>query len=73
MSVRDEYTADVLAKFGIKNTIVTGCPSNFINLDPRLGAKIIEKTAHRKIQKIGIKYARISPKLVAATSCPSTC
>ena len=45
LSVRDEYTADVLAKFGIKNTIVTGCPSNFINLDPRLGAKIIEKTA----------------------------
>ena len=45
LSVRDEYTADVLAKLGIKNTIVTGCPSNFINLDPRLGAKIIEKTA----------------------------
>ncbi|MGH8601714.1 MAG: polysaccharide pyruvyl transferase family protein [Gammaproteobacteria bacterium] len=29
ISVRGQFTADVLAKFGIKNTRVTGCPSLF--------------------------------------------
>ena len=43
LSVRDRFTAEVLADLGIKNTVVIGCPSNFINLDQQLGQKIIEK------------------------------
>lgn len=41
LSVRDEFTADVLDKLGIKNLTITGCPSNFINLDRGLGAKVL--------------------------------
>lgn len=48
LSVRDEYTAEVLANLGIKNTVITGCPSNFINLDQQLGAKIIEKAVRQE-------------------------
>jgi hypothetical protein len=32
LSVRDHLTADVLRAKGILNAVVTGCPSNFINL-----------------------------------------
>ena len=46
IGVRGEYTADVLAKIGITNTVVTGCPSNFINPNPNLGS-IIEKKLNR--------------------------
>lgn len=44
ISVRDEYTADVLSSHGVNNTIITGCPSNLINLNPALG-KLLEKKA----------------------------
>lgn len=40
LSLRDELTRETLAAAGITNTVVTGCPSNFINPDPELGAKI---------------------------------
>lgn len=40
VSVRDELTRKVLEAAGLKNAIVTGCPSNFINPDPDLGRKI---------------------------------
>lgn len=36
LGVRGEYTVDVLAGMGITNTVVTGCPSNLIDLDPSL-------------------------------------
>jgi hypothetical protein len=42
IGVRGEYTADVLAKLGVKNTVVIGCPSNFINPNPSLG-RVIER------------------------------
>jgi hypothetical protein len=44
ISVRDEFTLSVLEKIGINNSVVTGCPSNYINLDPKLGVKIVDKT-----------------------------
>lgn len=31
LSVRDEYTQKMLERIGVGNSIVTGCPSNFIN------------------------------------------
>ncbi len=40
VSVRDELTRKVLEAAGLKNAVVTGCPSNFINPDPELGRKI---------------------------------
>mgnify|MGYP003674674673 CR=1 FL=1 len=44
LSVRDEFTLNVLEKIGVQNAVVTGCPSNFINLDPDLGKKIVGKS-----------------------------
>jgi hypothetical protein len=43
ISVRGEFTASVLAKEGIKNTITLGCPSLLINPNPRLGTIIADK------------------------------
>lgn len=43
ISVRDEFTYDVLNSMGIKNAVVTGCPSNFINLEMGLGKLIAGK------------------------------
>ncbi|MCC5809413.1 MAG: polysaccharide pyruvyl transferase family protein [Ectothiorhodospiraceae bacterium] len=43
VSVRGEYTASVLEGYGIHGSVVTGCPSNFINKSPDLGAVIGEK------------------------------
>ncbi len=43
VSVRDEFTLTVLEKLGINNAVVTGCPSNFINLNKHLGASIVDK------------------------------
>lgn len=43
VSVRDELTANTLKNIGVKNTVVTGCPSNFINMDSTLGKQIINR------------------------------
>jgi hypothetical protein len=40
LSVRDQLTQETLEAEGITNTVVTGCPSNFINADADLGARI---------------------------------
>lgn len=40
LSVRDTLTQRTLERIGITNTVVTGCPSNFINPDRDLGARI---------------------------------
>lgn len=40
LSVRDTLTQDTLEADGILNTVVTGCPSNFINATPDLGAQV---------------------------------
>lgn len=43
VSVRDAFTLNVLEGIGINNAVITGCPSNFINLNKRLGDSIVEK------------------------------
>jgi len=43
LSVRDEFTLNTLKEIGINNAVITGCPSNFINLDMNLGGTIIKK------------------------------
>jgi Polysaccharide pyruvyl transferase len=40
ISVRDEQTAELLHSIGYRKARVTGCPSNFINPDPGLGAQV---------------------------------
>lgn len=42
LSVRDTLTADALRKLGVE-VVITGCPSNFINLNPALGSTIADK------------------------------
>lgn len=43
VSVRGEFTANVLEKYGIDKVEVTGCPSNFINKDPNFPDMIAAK------------------------------
>ncbi len=50
MSVRDEQTARMLHSVGYRSVHVTGCPSNFINPDPGLGASIA-KAARRLLER----------------------
>jgi hypothetical protein len=52
LSVRDLLTQEVLKAQGVPNTVVTGCPSNFINPDPDLGARIAER-ARRQARRAG--------------------
>jgi chemotaxis methyl-accepting protein methylase len=43
ISVRGEYTLDVLKKYGLSShATITGCPSLFLNPNPRLGKTISE-------------------------------
>ena len=51
IGVRGAYTQEVLAKIGIKNTIVTGCPTYFENGRNRIIAK------HERITKEDIVYS----------------
>jgi Polysaccharide pyruvyl transferase len=50
LSVRDQLTQDTLAAEGITNTVVTGCPSNFINSDPDLGARVAERARVQSVR-----------------------
>lgn len=49
ISVRDRFTAEVLSDAGVTNVSVTGCPSNFINCDPDLGRKVVERARSRAV------------------------
>lgn len=51
LSVRDDVTQQTLAHFGIKNTVITGCPSNYINGDPELGKKVAQ-TAQNLLETV---------------------
>ena len=53
ISVRDEFTAEILSNFGFGKIIVTGCPSNFISPRHDLGSYLIEKIIHQL--KVGRK------------------
>jgi hypothetical protein len=52
IGVRGDYTASVLAKFGIKNTVVIGCPSNFLHPSPTLGLTIAEKLGRQDFERV---------------------
>jgi len=48
IGVRGTYTAEILERMGVKNTAVIGCPSNYVNADEELGAKIEHKLEHAR-------------------------
>ena len=41
--IRGRHTAAVMERYGVHNFEVLGCPSNFINPDPKLGAGILQR------------------------------
>ncbi|MBR0656775.1 polysaccharide pyruvyl transferase family protein [Plastoroseomonas arctica] len=50
--LRGRHTAAVLERHGVQNFEVLGCPSNFINPDPALGASIAARLAERPVASI---------------------
>lgn len=52
--LRGSYTAAVLERYGVQNFEVLGCPSNFINPDPQLGASIAERLRTRPLQAVAL-------------------
>lgn len=57
LSVRDQITHDTLESIGVRNSVVTGCPSNFINGDPGLGARVAERA--RLLLTSGIGWGQV--------------
>jgi hypothetical protein len=53
ISVRGEYTASVLEHYGIKNIVVTGCPSLLWNLRP---ARVVKPP--KKVKKVALSGTR---------------
>ena len=41
--LRGEFTQNLLEKFGVLNTVITGCPTNFLNTDPNIHSKLEAK------------------------------
>lgn len=58
ISVRDEFTRQALEKYGINNVVVTGCPSNFINDDNKLGYRVKKKALSLLESGIDVKDTR---------------
>jgi len=46
ISVRDEFSADVLESYGVKNVDITGCPSLLWNAEAGVNVKKRKSTAH---------------------------
>jgi len=61
IGVRGEYTADVLAKVGVRNTVVIGCPSHFINPLPTLGKVIEQKLHHGVFKRLAVTASDLRP------------
>jgi len=61
IGVRGEYTADVLAKVGVRNTVVIGCPSHFINPLSALGAVIERKLRHATFNRVAVAAGDLNP------------
>lgn len=45
-SIRGDFTAQVLDRFGVQDIEITGCPSNFINDTPNFPEMIADKLRH---------------------------
>ncbi len=63
IGVRGEFTAEVLARNGVKNVEVMGCPSNFINTEVNLGKSIEKKLTQLKtVDSLVLNYD-VTPQL----------
>lgn len=55
IGVRGEFSRRVLERLGLGERVsVTGCPSNFINLDPLLSAKLEKKYGAPDVGRVGV-------------------
>jgi len=61
ISVRGEFTASVIESYGVNNVLITGCPSNFINPNPDLGAHLERKLLN--INEKGVSKCAIYSQL----------
>ena len=64
VGVRGNFTANVLEQFGVKNSTVIGCPSNFINPARNLGKKLqdrFDEIYKEGVSKVGI-YSQLGGK-----------
>lgn len=61
IGVRGEYTARVLARVGVKNTMVVGCPSHFINPLPTLGATLEQKLRRGVFPRLVLTDVELKP------------
>lgn len=59
ISVRGNYTKKVLKKHGIKNVMVTGCPSLFMDLQPNIAESLLSRrnSAHEPILLHSTRYS----------------
>ena len=55
IGVRGEFTADVLAGLGIENVVLTGCPSLYSTVEPRIA---VEKTPYHDGLRVSINGSR---------------
>lgn len=60
VGVRDRLTEKVLGALGIRNSVVLGCPSNFIELEPGLGARVAQKATQLARQDPEWAHLRIT-------------
>jgi hypothetical protein len=60
-STRGQFSSDILGSLGVEDTVVTGCPSNFINLAPDFPEQIERKLA-RPLQSFITHLVEPSPK-----------
>jgi Polysaccharide pyruvyl transferase len=61
IGVRGAYTAEVLARVGVRNTVVIGCPSHFINPLPTLGAVLERKLRRGVFRWLAVTAGDLTP------------
>lgn len=64
IGARGDFTHKILTDFGLTNVHAIGCPSNFINTSPTLGAELEDKLHHSCISRIALNFdltGRVAP------------
>jgi hypothetical protein len=63
VGVRGDFTAEVLSYYGVRNTVVVGCPSHFINSSPMLGSQIAERIERGRFERLALTDIELVPSL----------
>jgi hypothetical protein len=61
IGVRGTYTAEVLARVGVRNTVVIGCPSHFINPLPTRGSVVAGKLRRGVFGRLAVTAGDLRP------------